>query len=90
MFPAGARNINHAMNDLVGEMFGSQDAYLGASVEEPATCGRLRKGAFSVAGVQTCSDPCSQLSTNSGFAQRARSAFGRRFSNSSCRSTACE
>ena len=50
MLSAGARNIDHAVNDVIWRMLRRQDAYLGASGEEPATCGRLRKGAFSVAG----------------------------------------
>ena len=41
---ARAWDVHVAVNDLVRGVCGNQGAYLGALGEEPATCGRLRKG----------------------------------------------
>ena len=50
MFSAWAWDVHVTMHENVLWFVGRHRAYLAASSEEPATCGRLRKGAFSVAG----------------------------------------
>jgi hypothetical protein len=48
VLPAGAGNIDVPMNQGVRGIRRACHTYLGASDEEPAGCGRLRKGVLSV------------------------------------------